>query len=172
MARSTLCDHTNVPALLRLRLCVLLSLLLVPATASADITAFLGATPSPVNRGLIGTAAGFGLVIVGAEAEITRWPAVTTSGTAGLTTWSANGLLQTPGSLSPVQVYVTAGAGLYRESKGMTTRMSTALNTGGGLKVKVAGPIRLRLDYRMFRLQGSPQTALMHRVYGGAALSF
>jgi hypothetical protein len=50
--------------------------------------------------------------------------------------------------------------------------MSTALNTGGGLKVKVAGPIRLRLDYRMFRLQGSPQTPVMHRIYGGATLAF
>lgn len=172
MAQSTLCDHTNVLPLPRLRLCLLLSLLLVPATASADITVFLGATPSPVNRGLSGAAAGFGLVIVGAEAEVTRWPAVTTSGTAGLTTWSANGLLQTPGGLSPVQLYATVGAGLYRETRGVTSRMSTALNTGGGLKVKVAGPIRLRLDYRMFRLQGSPQTPVMHRIYGGATLAF
>ena len=138
----------------------------------ADVTVFLGATPSPVNRGLTGAAVGFGLVIVGAEAEMTRWPADTRSGTSGLTTWSANGLLQTPGGISPVQLYATVGAGLYRETTGLTSRMSTALNTGGGLKVKVAGPIRLRLDYRLFRLQGTPQTAVLHRVYGGASLAF
>lgn len=167
-----MCDHTNVPAVPRLRLGLLLSLLLVPAAAWADVTLFLGATPSPVNRGLTGAAVGFGLIVVGAEAEVTRWPSVSTSGTAGLTTWSANGLLQTPGGLSSVQLYATAGAGLYRETTGLTSRMSTALNTGGGLKVKVAGPIRLRLDYRMFRLQGSPQTAVLHRIYGGASLAF
>jgi opacity protein-like surface antigen len=147
-------------------------LLLVPDTASADITAFLGATPSPVNRGLTGAAVGFGLIIVGAEAEVSRWPAVSTADTAALTTWSANGLLQTPGGISPVQLYATAGAGLYRETTGTTSRMSTALNTGGGVKVKVAGPIRLRLDYRLFRLQGTPQTAVLHRIYGGATLAF
>ena len=156
----------------RLRLGLLLSLLLVPGIAAADITAFLGATPSPVNRGLTGAAVGIGLVVVGAEAEVTRWPTAPASGTAGLTTWSANGLLQTPGGLSPVQLYATVGAGLYSETIDRTSRLSTALNTGGGLKVKVAGPIRLRLDYRMFRLQGTPQTAVLHRVYGGASLAF
>lgn len=156
----------------RVRVWLLLSLLLIPAPARADITVFLGATPSPVNRGLSGAAAGLGLVVVGAEAEVTRWPSVPASGTTSLTTWSANGLLQTPGGLSPVQLYATVGAGLYRETAGMTSRMSTAINTGGGLKVKVAGPIRLRLDYRMFRLQGAPQTAVMHRIYGGASLAF
>ena len=44
-------------------------LLAIPATASADFTAFLGTNPTPVNRVTTGLAVGVGLVIVGFEFE-------------------------------------------------------------------------------------------------------
>ena len=40
------------------------------------------------------------------------------------------------------------------------------------VKIGVAGPLKLRLDYRLFRLQGAPLHAAYHRFYAGATLGF
>ena len=49
---------------------------------------------------------------------------------------------------------------------------STSVNVGGGAKIRLAGPLRLRLDYRVFRLQGSPRHDVYQRFYAGANLRF
>ena len=46
------------------------------------------------------------------------------------------------------------------------------MNIGGGAKLKLVGPLRLRLDYRVFKLQGSPLYETYHRFYAGANLAF
>ena len=33
------------------------------------------------------------------------------------------------------------------------------MNNGGGVKIKLAGPLRVRLDYRVFTLRGSPRAS-------------
>ena len=48
---------------------LLLLALLIPSPAHADITAFLGINPTPVNRPVKGVAAGIGLLIVAFEFE-------------------------------------------------------------------------------------------------------
>ena len=45
-------------------------------------------------------------------------------------------------------------------------------NIGGGAKIKLLGPLRVRLDYRIFRLQGAPIHDDYQRFYVGANLKF
>ena len=46
------------------------------------------------------------------------------------------------------------------------------VNTGGGVKVSLLGPVRARLDYRLFKLRGDPLHSTVHRVYAGLNLAF
>ncbi len=89
-----------------------------------------------------------------------------------LKTWSGNVLLQTPVELHGVQLYATAGGGGYRERLGETTVTHADVNLGGGAKIRVLGPLRVRLDYRIFKLSGSPLYSPYHRFYAGANLAF
>jgi hypothetical protein len=144
----------------------------IPAQASADVTAFLGITPTPENRALRGFAFGFGLLVVGFEFEYASTVEDELEGLPSLGTGSGNILLQTPVEVSGVQLYATAGGGLYRERLLDRQETSFATNAGGGAKIRLAGPLRLRLDYRVFRLQGDPLHQTYQRFYAGANLSF
>ena len=62
--------------------------------------------------------------------------------------------------------------GLYRERLGAHTETSVAPNTGGGVKVSLAGPLRLRVDYRVFKLGSGALYSPAHRVYAGLNLKF
>jgi hypothetical protein len=143
-----------------------------PAPAQADVTAFLGLTPTPENRLARGIAGGGGLVVVGFEIELARIGEDETEGLPGLTTGMGNVMVQTPIAVSGVQFYATTGLGVYRERLGAVTETALAANVGGGVKIGVAGPLKLRLDYRLFRLRGAPLHDLYHRVYAGATLGF
>jgi uncharacterized spore protein YtfJ len=83
-----------------------------------------------------------------------------------------NILLQTPVPVAGMQFYFTSGGGLYREK--LDTRQEThfGANTGGGVKISLAGPLRVRLDYRLFKLRGEPLFDTVHRVYAGVNLAF
>ena len=45
-------------------------------------------------------------------------------------------------------------------------------NVGGGIKLALAGPLRLRLDYRVFLFKGSFFPESPKRFYAGLALAF
>ncbi len=149
-----------------------LALATVPAVAAADVTAFLGVSPTTAARLTRGAAAGAGLVIVAFEVEAAQISERTSQAAPGLTTGMANVLLQTPLRVSGMQFYGTAGAGVYRERLGDLQETSVGGNIGGGVKIKVAGPLRLRLDYRIFRLQGAPVNQTYQRFYAGANIGF
>ena len=51
-------------------------------------------------------------------------------------------------------------------------RRRLGINTGGGVKVSLLGPLRARVDYRVFKLRGDPLHAIVHRVYVGLNLAF
>ncbi len=89
-----------------------------------------------------------------------------------LTTGMGNVLLQTPVAIFGFQPYFTTGGGLYHETLGTHGETSFGLNTGGGVKVSLAGPLRLRVDYRLFKLAGSALYSPVHRVYVGLNLKF
>jgi opacity protein-like surface antigen len=171
-------------------------LLLAPRAAHADLTAFIGAAFSgkpqdavvgdshtTLNRGL---SVGFGLLIVGFEFE---WSAThgeepgdgtcvigTMRGSCApsLTTVMGNVLLQTPRGIGPVQVYGTVGAGGYRERYEAIDASTTSVgtNVGGGVKINLLGPLRVRVDYRVFKLSGGAVHVTPQRLYIGANLAF
>ncbi len=155
--------------------------LLVPSTASADFTAFVGRTMTPVGRPAKGLAIGTGLLVVGFEFEYSATdedltaPPGPDNVAPALKTFMFNGLLQTPVPIARTQFYGTIGGGVYRETlstdpKGDHTSFGT--NVGGGAKIKLAGPIRLRLDYRVYSLRGTPRHTNAQRIYAGINVKF
>jgi hypothetical protein len=149
------------------------ALLLVSArAASADITAFIGITPTPQNHTVRGFAFGFGLLVIGFEFEYANIVEDSVEQLPSLQTGSGNILIQTPVAIHGVQFYGTTGVLGYRERLGTVQETHFGSNLGGGAKIRLAGPFRVRLDYRVFRLQGEPIHQTYQRFYAGANLSF
>jgi hypothetical protein len=61
---------------------------------------------------------------------------------------------------------------VYRERFGELTETSFGTNFGGGAKVTLVGPLRLRIDYRVFNLRGGAAHKTPQRFYVGANLRF
>jgi hypothetical protein len=157
---------------LRLLLLPLLILSMSPAQAFADATAFFGVTTSPSRRPARGVAIGVSLLVVGFEFEYSSTGEDEEEGAPGLRTGMGNVLLQTPSLGGGVQLYLTAGGGLYRERLDTEQTTHVGINSGGGAKLPLLGPLRVRVDYRAFRLSGEPLHSTVHRVYAGANLAF
>ena len=87
----------------------------------------------------------------------------------GLKTYSGNVLVQTPTS---TQLYATIGAGGYQESLGDADETHVGINIGGGVKIPLLGPLRVRVDYRIFQLRGAPIHSTYQRLYVGGNLKF
>jgi opacity protein-like surface antigen len=151
---------------------VLLLALLIPSAAYADLTAFLGVNPTPVNRPVRGFAVGAGLLIIGFEFEYANTSDDEVLAAPRLQTYMFNGLVQTPVPIAGLQFYATAGGGGYRESLFEASETHVGYNIGGGVKWSLAGPLRLRLDYRVFTLQGEPRHSNPQRFYAGINLKF
>jgi len=147
-------------------------LLLVPARAAADATLFIGSTTTPENRLNRGFSIGAGLVIVGFEFEYANSSEEPDDLVPGLKTYMFNGLLQTPIPIAGMQFYGTAGAGVYHETLLDVSETNVGINVGGGVKVSLVGPLRLRFDYRVFTLQGDPRHEKPQRFYAGVNLKF
>jgi hypothetical protein len=144
--------------------------------ASADITAFLGFTPTTTSRGARGLAIGGGVMFFGFEFEYASISEATEIGRDGLPapalkTGTVNLLLQTL-PIAGVQIYGTGGGGYASESRLGVSNGHFVSDLGAGVKVRVFGPLRLRVDYRVFRLRGTPLVDTYHRFYAGANLSF
>lgn len=151
----------------------MLVLLIVPtASAFADATVFIGSTATPANRPAKGLAFGVGLLVIGFEFEYAQTDETLGEAVPSLRTGMGNVLLQTPIPIAGIQFYVTTGGGLYRERLGTDEETNLGVNTGGGAKITLLGPIRARLDYRVFRLRGDPLHAVVQRVYAGLNLAF
>lgn len=149
------------------------ALLLAPATSSADVTAFFGVNPTPSNRVLTGFSGGIGLLVVGFEFEYANTVEDLDQLAPGLKTYMLNGLVQTPMPIGGMQFYATAGGGVFRETLAADTETNVGINIGGGIKMNLAGPLRLRLDYRVFTLRGDTvRHANPQRFYAGLNLKF
>lgn len=158
-----------------------LLLIVCPLPARADVTVFLGTQSDPSTRATRGISAGTGFLILGFEGEYAQaggddtCPPSLEDCAPSLRTIMINVLLQTPRGILPrVQLYATAGGGYYRErfepldetNKGLGT------NVGGGAKIGLAGPLRVRLDYRVFRLTGDAVHRTSQRFTAGLNLAF
>jgi hypothetical protein len=151
---------------------VLLFLAGTAAPARADITAFLGLSPTPERHALKGFSGGFSLLVVGFEFELSHLGEDTIDQLPGLKTYSGNVLVQTPVEVMGTQFYATAGGSGYREILGSHQESHVGINVGGGAKIKLIGPIRVRIDYRVFQLRGSPLYSTYQRFYVGGNLKF
>ncbi len=143
------------------------SLLATALPARADLTAFIGTQSAPSMRTTTGISAGMGVLIIGFEGEYAQahgddlCPAATASSTGecapSLRTVMGNLLIQTPRGIVPrLQFYGTVGGGYFRERFEPIGVQNTGFGTniGGGVKIDLVGPLRLRLDYRIFKLGG------------------
>ena len=149
-----------------------LVLLGVSTPAFADITAFIGTNSTPTNRAVKGFAVGIGLLFIGFEFEYASTAEEPLEAAPSLRTGMGNVLLQTPVAIFGVQPYFTSGAGAYREKLGTGSETNLGFNNGGGVKVSLLGPVRARIDYRVFHLRGEPLHETVHRFYAGVNLSF
>lgn len=161
--------------LMPLILGTLLVLLLAPAPLFADATAFIGAHVNPERQVMRGLAGGVTMVVVGFEGEYAHAGEDESAGVPSLITFSGNVFLQTPVPIFGTRFYVTTGTGVYREEVDALDHQETNMvfNTGGGAKITLAGPLRLRLDYRVLKLRGDTlRPSVVNRVYAGLNLSF
>jgi len=139
-------------------------------SARADVTAFLGANTTPANRQVRGGALGTGLLIIGFEVEFAFTPDDPAAAAPSLKTGMGNVLLQAP--FQSFQPYITSGAGVFNESLGTHSETNFGSNIGGGVKIGLAGPVRLRVDYRAFKLGSGALNSPAHRFYLGLNLKF
>jgi opacity protein-like surface antigen len=140
--------------------------------ARADVTAFLGADTTPSSRSVKGLAVGAGVLVIGVEFEYASTSEDAANAAPSLRTGMGNALLQTPFAVFRLQPYFTVGGGIYRETLGDHHDTGFGLNTGGGVKITLVGPVRLRLDYRVFKLGSNALATPAHRVYAGLNLGF
>lgn len=156
----------------RLILLALLLVVLMPAAARADATVFLGRNSAGDDRAVVrGFAVGVSLLVVGFEFEYAGTSENQTELEPSLRTTSGNVFLQTFG-LPRFQLYLTTGAGMYRERLATDQETAFLLNNGGGAKINLAGPLRVRVDYRVFTLKGNPRHSTVQRLYAGLNLAF
>jgi hypothetical protein len=155
---------------------VLIAALLVLTIASpalADATVFIGTTTTPSNRAAKGFSIGAGFLIVAFEFEYANTSDDLDEGAPSLWTGMGNVLLQTPVAIHGLQPYFTTGGGVYRESFGnISSETNFGINNGGGVKISLIGPLRARVDYRVFTLRGSPLEDVVQRLYVGVNLKF
>ncbi len=157
---------------MRLAVLALTLIAATPSIAHADATAFLGRNSAGDDRSVTrGFAAGVSLLVVGFEFEYANSKEDLTTAAPSLRTTAGNVFAQTFG-LPGFQLYATTGAGIYRERLGADEETGLLLNNGGGVKINVAGPLRVRIDYRVFTLRGNPRHKNVQRLYAGLNLSF
>jgi hypothetical protein len=163
----------NAPYTPFLLIAALTVLLVVTATpAFADATLFIGGNTTPSSRQVKGFAAGAGLLVLGFEFEYAKTSEDLAEAAPSLNTFMGNVLLQTPLAIMGLQPYFTTGGGAYRETLDTRRETHVGANTGGGVKISLLGPLRARVDYRIFKLKGDPVHDVVHRFYVGANLKF
>ena len=142
-----------------------------------NATAFAGAAMTPDPQVAIGVAVGVRPrpTAVSLEFEYSRSGSDPAEGVPAIVTFSVNFLLQFPVQPSRYQFYGTFGVGVYGLLRDSTSSEPDGVrNFGGGAKITVAGPFKLRVDYRAFRLAPIPREyhSNEHRLYVGVVGGF
>ncbi|MBI4478284.1 MAG: hypothetical protein HY654_14010 [Acidobacteria bacterium] len=139
------------------------------APALADATLFVGANATPATRPVRGFAGGVSLLVLGFEFEYASTVEDPLEAAPALKTYMGNVLVMTPTS---TQLYATLGGGFFRETLGTVQETNIGINLGVGIKIGLAGPLRIRVDYRIFALRGTALHPKPQRVYAGVNLAF
>jgi hypothetical protein len=161
-------------------------MLAIPSRAAfADATLFIGtsgvsSSDNASRQTTKGFSIGAGLLIVGVEFEYAQTAEDGERLGPALRTGVGNVYVQTPVPIVGLQFYATTGGGLYREKSTLTggdiQKTGFASDTGGGVKISLLGPLKARVDYRVFKLLGDkPQPnwrSTVQRLYAGINLGF
>jgi hypothetical protein len=91
---------------------------------------------------------------------------------SGIASLAGNILVQPSWQRSRFQYYGTLGVGFYSLVRDYQGSTDSARNIGGGAKVTLAGPWKLRMDYRAFLLARTGGAQLAHRFYVGVVAGF
>jgi opacity protein-like surface antigen len=122
-----------------------------------------------------------GVLVVGFEVEYAQAHADDDcfTGTAtcapSVRTFMGNVLIQTPRGIIPkTQLYGTVGGGYFRERFESLDieHQGFGSNVGGGVKFDLTGPLRLRVDYRIFNLGNEAVYGHPQRFSVGVNLAF
>ena len=140
--------------------------------AFADLTVFAGRAGN-APRAVVGAALGLPLEPFGLEFEYAGMPADRVAGAPALQTGLLNLMVRTPLRTGRrIQVYASVGGGTYRELREADTRTGLAVGAGGGAYVRLAGPVRARVDYRMLAFRGDALHRRLGRAYAGLDVAF
>ena len=143
---------------------------LAPPVRAIEAVIFLsGASPEIQWNHGYGATVGFGFLKLAAfEAEVARQPgAVLDSGMISLT-----GAAFFAPSFGPFVPFIGLGAGFQRQSLGNASDYGTHSAFIVGAKVKLAGLLVLRFEWRKLGLAGTPLIPFDDRFSGGVGLSF
>jgi hypothetical protein len=153
----------------RLALILALTLLPAPARGLEALIFVSGASPEIVWKRGYGGMVGFGFLKLAAfEVEVARQPgAVLDSGMISMT----GAALFAP-SFGAFVPFIGIGAGFQREENAATSDYGTHSAFIVGAKVKLAGVLVLRGEWRRLGLAGTPLLAFDDRFAGGVGVSF
>ena len=152
---------------------LLVLLAFAAAPARADATAFIGANTTPSNRPVKGFAVGMGLLIVAFEFEYADDERGCGGAGAGAEDRHGERAAADAGCRSSGFSRISRpAAGSIARRSARTRRPGCGTNVGGGVKVSLAGPLRLRVDYRVFKLGSGALNSPAHRFYAGLNLKF
>src|SRR5262245_33112695 len=162
--------------------CFLTAVPVSPAFADATLfigTAGINSNPGASRQTTKGFAIGAGVLVAGVEFEYASTSEDVDHLGPSLWTGVGNGYVQTPIPIAGLQFYATTGGGLYHEKSVSTAatelqKTGFASDTGGGVKISLLGPLKARLDYRVFKLFGDKPLAnwrsTYQRLYAGINL--
>jgi hypothetical protein len=153
------------------RLALILGITFLPAPARGlEATIFVsGASPEIVWERGYGGMLGFGFLKLAAfEVEVARQPgALLESGMISLT----GAALFAP-SFGAFVPFIGIGAGFQRQEEAVTSDYGTHSAFIVGAKVKLAGVLVLRAEWRKLGIAGTPLLAIDDRFAGGVGVSF
>ena len=154
-------------------------LLATAAPARADATLFAGALSAGGGRSVVGGSIGLFAretrSVIGFEIDYTRTLGGARTTSPRISTFGGSLLVQVPIVDRRMNAYAAFGGTLYQEATPDDKSAGGAFNVGGGVKVTLAGPLKLRLDYRFFRVrfvEASTGSTHPQRVTIGLALAF
>jgi hypothetical protein len=142
---------------------------LVPPAAALEAVVFLSdARPSVWGTGIGGTVTSTWFKLLALEGEIARQPGEPVS--SSMTSFQASALLAP--SLGPLTPFGGFGVGVFRQSRGAARDNGTLKAFVLGVKLKVAGTLVIRGEYRAIALSGEPLLDMDQRFSAGIGVSF
>lgn len=155
-------------------------LLAAAAPAFADATLLLGLQTTSAPRPTVGVSWGRWPGTAGFEVEYSGSVGKATLAKPSVGTIFVNALVQTPLQVRGARVFALGGFGLYGEQGGgRGSGEVSAKDVGVGVKIPLAGALKLRLDYRVYLLgraddasPGSPISRHPRRLSAAFTLGF